>query len=178
MLARAWPSVARGSQVMRPLTYEGPRGGMSPLARGGNVVFFDRDALTATPFPAHRADDGVVTRRADSLAALLTNGSWCARALDLPVLHGRQNEDGSSPMSSGARGNSALATFVEAQTRGIALTRALAKGEKSSVAEELSRRRQLHLDGFAAGYAMELDRHTGQRSGAAGDQQPCPSTAP
>jgi arylamine N-acetyltransferase len=149
-LARAWPRVLRGAQVTRPLVWS-PAGSQATLARGGNVVCFDLDALLAAPFPALRCEDGVVTRRADSLAALLARGGpWRTEAIDLPLLHGRRAGDGSSPIAATRRGADELARFAESQARGIAMVRALQSGEPGAVSAQLERRRQLHRDGFAA----------------------------
>lgn len=149
-LARAWPAVARGSHVTRPLVLQPPRPPRPSIARGGHVVFLDRDALFAAPYPVHRGADGVVTRRADSLAALLVDPSiWRCREFDLPVLHSRRPADGSSPMARAGCEDRELAAFVESQARGVAMARALQHDAPREVGAQLSRRRSLHLASFA-----------------------------
>lgn len=148
LLAEALPGMLVGRQVFRPVTAGGPRPSRTESARGGNVVFLDADALFAAPFPSVRCSDGVVTRRADSLAAALVGRlGWLRSAVvDLPLLHGRSALDRSSPAACEAPEPVALAHFMEAQARGIALGRAFADGRP--VAEHLEERRALHRAGL------------------------------
>ncbi|MGB1012642.1 MAG: hypothetical protein ACPG4T_00800, partial [Nannocystaceae bacterium] len=150
-LAHAWPAIIRGSHVTRPLVLPRPTPPGRSIARGGNVLILDRNALLAAPFPVHRGEDGVVTRRADTLAAVLVDDTvWQCRVFDLPLLHGRLLADGSSPMSNRKRDGFNLAAFVEAQARGVAMVRATHHGTPKSVDTHLDRRRQLHQTGFDA----------------------------
>jgi hypothetical protein len=153
-LAPAWSGVTLGAQVMRPLVHrsEPRRLELRPsTARGGNVVFLDRDALLAAPFPSIRSADGVVTRRGDLLAALLSrDGPWKTVAVDLPLAHGRRLGDGSSPSAMSTPDPIGFARFVESQARGLAMARALEQGKPSATSDQLVRRRRLHHDGFVA----------------------------
>lgn len=148
LLAEALPGMLVGCQVFRPVTAEGPQPSRTTSARGGNVAFLDADALFLAPFPSLRCNDGVVTRRADSLAASLLErrGDVLAEVVDLPLLHGRSPLDHSSPTACEHIEPPAVARFMEAQARGIALGRALADGRP--VADHLAERRQLHRAGL------------------------------
>lgn len=150
-LAREWPKLKSGTQVTRPLVWTRNSTAGPSITRGGNVVFFDRDALLAAPFPALRCEDGVVTRRADSLAALLTlDGPWRTEAVDLPLLHRRLAGDGSSPTTPGAGLRVQVARFAESQARGVAMVRALQARDPNAVHAQLEVRRRLHHEGFVA----------------------------
>ncbi len=166
-LVRAWPGVLRGVQVTRPLLRTPAHGPRASIARGGNVAFFDRDALLAAPVPALRCEDGVITRRGDSLAALLARGGpWPCAAVDLPLTHGRRADDRSSP-AAGRLDEREFVRFVEAQARGIALARALELGDPSRTAELLEQRRRLHSEGFAATRAAFAEAREALRDPAA-----------
>lgn len=146
-LAERLPGMLAGRQVFRPLLAGGPPPSRPTSARGGNVVFLDADTLFAAPFPSLSCADGVVTRRADSLAAALLErkGGVFSEVVDLPLLHGRRSRDLSSPAASEDIVPSAVARFMEAQARGIALGRAMADGQ--SVGLHLAKRRALHREG-------------------------------
>jgi len=150
-LAREWPKLLEGTQVTRPLVWTSNAAQGPSVTRGGNVVCFDRDALLAAPFPALRCADGIITRRADSLSALLArDGPWRTEAVDLPLLHRRLAGDGASPTTRGADLGSKVARFAESQARGIAMVRALQARDPNAVHGQLERRRQLHREGFVA----------------------------
>lgn len=147
-LAKSLSSMLAGSQVFRPLVTGGPPPSRTTSARGGNVLFLDADTLFAAPFPSLRCSDGVVTRRADSLAAALLErrrGDVRCEVVDLPLLHGRRPQDLSSPAASEDSTPEAVARFMESQARGIALGRSIADGRP--VGEHLARRRALHRAG-------------------------------
>jgi len=142
--------IAAGRQVFRPLVTMPPRAPRRSVARGGHVLFLDPEALLCAPFPSAEGPDGVITRRADSMAALLLaeQQSFGCFEVDLPLLHCRMLDDGSSPMASVRPSRARGAAFIDAQARGIASSRALAERQPHRVAMHLEARRQLHRRGL------------------------------
>ncbi|ATB35801.1 hypothetical protein CYFUS_001215 [Cystobacter fuscus] len=147
-LCESFTRVPHGQQVTRPLTHV-PSSTLAPSRnRGGNALFFDLDALVAAPYPVLRSEDGVMTRRADTLWAHLTAREPSSRIVqaDLDLRHGRWRGDGSSPLTAQRPDPVALQRFVEGQERGVVLARLLERDtvvETSSAEHEISVRREL-----------------------------------
>ncbi len=150
-LARAFLEVPLGRQVTRPLTLEPPHPPRASTARGGNTVILSPDALWAAPFPSIAFSDGVVSRRGDLICAILAERvpGICSAGVDLPLMHGRRADDGSSPMSLPRPSADGLLAFSESQARGTALGRCVEAEawDRSSVEMALRHRRDLHVAG-------------------------------
>ncbi|WP_244237999.1 hypothetical protein [Corallococcus terminator] len=126
-LCAAFTRVPHGQQVTRPLLYQ-PVDTLTPSRhRGGNALFLDLDALVAVPYPLLRGEEGVMTRRADTLWAHLLAREPLLRLVqaELDLLHGRRDGDGNSPLATDKPDVVALRAFVEGQERGVVLARLL-----------------------------------------------------
>ncbi|RYZ44115.1 MAG: hypothetical protein EOO71_00645 [Myxococcaceae bacterium] len=151
-LCVAFTQVPHGQQITRPLLYQ-PVETLAPSRhRGGNTLFLDLDALVAAPYPVLRGEDGVMTRRADTLWAHLLAREPLLRLVqaELDLLHGRRDGDGNSPLATHQPDLVALRNFVEGQERGVVLARLLEREspEKPLAAEqEVSSRRDLLAHG-------------------------------
>ena len=147
-LCEAFTQVPRGQQVTRPLTYR-PEPALRPSRdRGGNALFLDPDALVAAPYPVLRGEDGLLSRRADTLWAHLVAREPLVRLVqaDLDLLHGRRAGDGSSPLADDEPSPAALRRFVESQERGVVLARLLERSgplETVDAEREVATRRHL-----------------------------------
>jgi hypothetical protein len=154
-LCTAFTQVPHGRQVTRPLTHEASDALAPSRHRGGNALFLDLDALVAAPYPVLRGEEGVVTRRADTLWAHLLAREPLLRLVqaDLDLLHGRRTGDGSSPLAAHEPDAAALRGFVEAQERGVVLARLLeheAPMETADAEREVASRRDLLARGREA----------------------------
>jgi arylamine N-acetyltransferase len=147
-LCEAALEIAHGQQVTRPLTHVPSEALVPGFNRGGNALFLDLDALVLAPYPVWKDEDGIMTRRADTLWAHLFAQeplSWLVRA-DLDLRHGRWRGDGSSPLTQSRPDLAALQRFVEGQERGVVLARLLEHGaplDATRAREEISVRRAL-----------------------------------
>ncbi|WP_224242052.1 arylamine N-acetyltransferase [Hyalangium gracile] len=161
-LCTAFGRVPHGHQVTRPLTYR-PMNTLAPSrARGGNALFLDLDALVAAPYPVLRGEDGIMTRRADTLWAHITSHEPLLRLVqaDLDLHHCRRLGDGSSPLSARDVDLDALRRFVEGQERGVVLSRLLEKNqavEPRDAQREITMRRGM-LARSQSGVRQELER--------------------
>lgn len=136
--------IAWGMPATRLLVHDPGREPVSTIARGGNALFFDPDALFVAPLLAMRGADGIVTRRADTVWAELMAGEPCAsvKAAPLPLHHVRRAGDHSAPSLVGPS-TSSLCRFVAAQSRGTVLARLMRGrrlGESTSAAALLEER--------------------------------------
>lgn len=154
-LCAAFTRVPHGQQVTRPLPYR-PVDVLAPSRhRGGNALFLDLDALFAAPYPVLRGEDGIMTRRADTLWAHLLAREPMLRLVqaELELLHGRRPGDGNSPLATHLPDTAALRGFVEAQERGVVLARLLeheAPLKTANAEREVSSRRELLAQGREA----------------------------
>lgn len=146
-IAAELPKLLAGHQVFRPLVVGDSKAPTLHAQRGGNVVFFDAQALLASPFPTFRSPDGIVSRRADSISAILCRDveAIAVDGIDLPVLHGRRIGDRCGGLDATGDGTR---RFAESQARGVALTRSCEANAPRQVAEHLRQRRALHHAGF------------------------------
>ena len=136
-LLRDLPRLLDGQQLTRPLVWDGAEVNPRPsLRRGGNTLFLDLDALFRWPTPVHASEDGVMTRRADTLWAALAQVDEPGVVVEatLPLLHGRE---GQAPRTRKASTDQE-AQKTAAQVRGVVLARAVAEGR--DVARELAAR--------------------------------------
>ncbi len=136
----AFPRVLHGHQVTRPLVWDASERPPRPsLRRGGNAVFLDLDALFVWPTPSVRCDDGICTRRGDTIWATLADRDpdYALAEVTLPLHHGRFEQTLGS-----ALGDRTAAALTTSQVRGTALARAI--GASTPIAEILlSRRRRV-----------------------------------
>lgn len=122
---RAFPSLLHGQPATRLLVHEPDLPVVATTARGGNAIFFDLDALFAAPYVAAQLTDGLVTRRGDTVWALLASavpGISLFQA-PFPVHHTRCPGDGSGPTLATQTEAKSLRRFILAQLGGIVLSR-------------------------------------------------------
>lgn len=116
-----------GQQITRPLVWDGRDAPPRPsLRRGGNTLFLDLDALFRWPTPVLASEDGVVTRRADTLWAALARADDPHAIVEatLPLLHGREGQ----ARSPGHLSVDNAARHTASQVRGVVMARAVAEG--------------------------------------------------
>jgi arylamine N-acetyltransferase len=123
----AFPRVLYGQPVTRLLVHN-PELPVGPaVARGGNAVFFDLDALFSAPYPAIRLADGIVSRRGDTVWAHLAAAvpGVTVHQAPFPLHHTRGPNDGSSPALTAGQ-TSSMRRFILAQVAGVVFSRLVA----------------------------------------------------
>lgn len=132
------PDLLDGQLLTRALIWDGAE--WAPRAssrRGGNTLFLDLDFLFRWPTPELRTCGEVITRRADTLWAILAQAEEPHAVVEapLPLLHGRE---GQGPRTRRAAESWGVASHTTGQVRGTALARALS--DRRPIAVELRSR--------------------------------------
>ena len=125
MHLRAVPGLTWGQPCTRLVVSDPLRAVTPTTARGGNALFLDLDSLFSAPPLALRCEDGIVTRRGDTVWGELMAQQFATGVYTAPLAlhHVRVRGDHSSPLADGEGDVAATRRFHAAQMRGTVLAR-------------------------------------------------------
>ena len=134
-----------GCLLTRKLMWNGEERWISDsVRRGGNALFLDWSALFRWPTPVLACEDGIITRRGDTIWATLAQQEKPGLIVEaaLPLLHGREEQDDNSSITPSKEQQK-----VSAQIRGTVLARGIGKPFSIGfVLEEREKRVEKHRD--------------------------------
>lgn len=176
MHLRAVPGLAWGQPCTRLLVSDPLRPVTPTTARGGNALFLDLDSLFSAPPLALRCEDGIVTRRGDTVWGELMATQFATGVYTAPLAlhHVRVRGDHSSPLADGEADVAATRRFHAAQMRGTVLARlvgAAGQGRPLMAAEVLRDREARARDSLtrASGALSEIAGIASRPEGWLGD---------
>ena len=134
-----------GCLLTRKLMWNGEERWISDsVRRGGNALFLDWSALFRWPTPVLACEDGIITRRGDTIWATLAQQDKPGLIVEaaLPLLHGREEQYDNSSITPSKEQQK-----VSAQIRGTVLARGIGKPFSIGfVLEEREKRVEKHRD--------------------------------